>query len=191
MALVRVSVARLVASAFPTAGKGCKGSAVFLDQIARISSIHVKGRQPRPPPFPYKEKTYNVFRAFFDTTTDRFDENTKVIVVDGPIAAGKTALAKKLAQEFDMLYVPEANMDMIYINDYGYDLRQLNPELPESCRSYDIKDLNLRPDLEFAASLQINMYQLRYAQYIDALGHVLSTGKFPNLSSNLLVASFK
>nr|CAD7437472.1 unnamed protein product [Timema bartmani] len=177
MALVRISFGRLLASPLGSAGRTCKVQSLFSPQCASISSIHVPDRVKRPPPFPYKEKQYNLLRSLFDTTTDRFNENTKVIVVDGPIAAGKSDCAQKLAKELDMLYFPEANMDMLYINDYGYDMRQLDPELPESCRSYDVKDLNLRPNLSDVPVFQIQMYILRYSQYIDALGHVLSTGQ--------------
>nr|CAD7196672.1 unnamed protein product [Timema douglasi] len=177
MALVRINFGRLLASPLGSAGRTCKVQSLFSPQCASISSIHVPDRIKRPPPFPYKEKQYNFFRSWFDSTTDRFNENTKLIVVDGPIAAGKSDCAQKLAKELDMLYFPEANMDMLYINPYGYDMRQLDPELPESCRSYDVKDLNLRPDLSNAPVLQLQMYVLRYSQYIDALGHVLSTGQ--------------
>uniref|UniRef100_A0A7R9PIM0 NADH dehydrogenase [ubiquinone] 1 alpha subcomplex subunit 10, mitochondrial n=1 Tax=Timema genevievae TaxID=629358 RepID=A0A7R9PIM0_TIMGE len=177
MALVRISFGRLLASPLGSAGRTCKVQSLFSPQCASISSIHVPDRVKRPPPFPYKEKQYNLLRSLFDNTTDRFNENTKVIVVDGPIAAGKSDCAQKLAKELDMLYFPEANMDMLYINDYGYDMRQLDPELPESCRSYDVKDLNLRPNLSDVPVFQIQMYILRYSQYIDALGHVLSTGQ--------------
>lgn len=48
----------------------------------------------RPTPFPYKKDTYGYLASFIDWTTHRFDENTKVVVVDGPIAAGKAKFAK-------------------------------------------------------------------------------------------------
>lgn len=32
----------------------------------------------RPPPFDYKNKNYNIFRAIFDVTTSRLDDNSKV-----------------------------------------------------------------------------------------------------------------
>lgn len=48
----------------------------------------------RPIPFPYKKDTYGYLASFIDRTTHRFDENTKVVVVDGPIAAGKANFAK-------------------------------------------------------------------------------------------------
>ena len=48
----------------------------------------------------------NWFWKFFDTTTDRFDEYSRLVVVDGNIGAGKTTIAKEIARKFDMLYIP-------------------------------------------------------------------------------------
>jgi NADH dehydrogenase (ubiquinone) 1 alpha subcomplex subunit 10 len=44
----------------------------------------------RPTPWPYKEKGFNFLHAFFlrESTTGRMDENSKIIVVDGPVASG-------------------------------------------------------------------------------------------------------
>ncbi|KAJ1528581.1 hypothetical protein ONE63_006984 [Megalurothrips usitatus] len=113
------------------------------------SKANMAGYQ-RPAPFPYKEKKYNWWYQLFDRTIDRFDENSKVLVVDGPIAAGKSTFAKQLAEDLDMLYVPEADLAQAYINKSGYDLRQLNSTLP--------------PNAQFL-------------QYIDALAHLLHTGQ--------------
>uniref|UniRef100_D3TLY4 NADH dehydrogenase [ubiquinone] 1 alpha subcomplex subunit 10, mitochondrial n=1 Tax=Glossina morsitans morsitans TaxID=37546 RepID=D3TLY4_GLOMM len=128
-------------------------------------------------PFPYKEKNYTVFTSMIDKTTPRLNDNSKLICVEGPIAAGKSKLAKELAAELEMLYVPEANMDMYYINSYGYDMRLLDPQMPESCRSFDVPKFCKDPNHFLAASFQIKMYMLRYNQYIDALAHILSTGQ--------------
>ncbi|XP_065364589.1 NADH dehydrogenase [ubiquinone] 1 alpha subcomplex subunit 10, mitochondrial [Calliphora vicina] len=128
-------------------------------------------------PFPYKEKEYGVFQSMVDKTTKRLNENSKIICVEGPIAAGKSKFAKELAEELEMLYVPEANMDMFYINSYGYDLRKLDPQLPENCRSYDVVNFCKDPNHSLAAAFQIRMYMLRYEQYIDSLAHLLSTGQ--------------
>lgn len=68
-------------------------------------------------------------------------------------------------------------MDEIYINPYGYDMRKLDPQLPEKCRSFDIKNFCADPNHTLVAQFQIRMYMLRYGQYIDALAHVLSTGQ--------------
>lgn len=84
-----------------------------------------------------------------------------MIVVDGPIAAGKTMFAKELAEELEMQYFPEANLDMVYINNYGFDLRKLDPKLPVACRSFDVKDFCQDPKNRLTASFQIIMYTVR------------------------------
>ena len=148
--------------------------------VRGISSKTMRHRNPpanKPAPFPYKEKRYNFFRALFDNTTSRFDENSKLIVVDGPPAAGKGALAKHLAAELDMLYLPAPTMNDIYVNEYGYDLRQLDSQLPEDCHSYDEKDFLKNPVGKKAGRLQLEKLKLRYKQHLAALAHILNTGQ--------------
>ncbi|KAH8365051.1 NADH dehydrogenase [ubiquinone] 1 alpha subcomplex subunit 10, mitochondrial [Drosophila serrata] len=148
-------------------------------QRCSISGKTMRGgpRVPKAAPYPYKTKKYNVISSFFDKTSTRFDENSKVICVEGPIASGKTKFAQELAEELDMQYYPAVDLDLIYINSYGFDLRKLDPELPPSCRSYDIRNFCQDPNHDLAAQFQIRMYMLRYSQYIDALQHILSTGQ--------------
>lgn len=64
-------------------------------QVATIVSKALRDKDyRRPAPFPYKDSQYGLVAALMDKTTHRFDENSKIIVVDGPIAAGKTKFAK-------------------------------------------------------------------------------------------------
>lgn len=65
--------------------------------------------------------------------------------MDGPIAAGKSQFAKQLAKELDMVYFPEANLDMCYINSYGFDLRSLDPQVSSHCKSFDVNDFMKNP----------------------------------------------
>lgn len=54
--------------------------APFTQQNANISSKawrELSGIQ-RPPPYDYKNKTYTLTSSWFDKTTKRFDDNTKV-----------------------------------------------------------------------------------------------------------------
>ena len=150
----------------------------FPVQAACVSGSSVRDKsKARPAPFPYKTTPYNLWRAWLqDTTTHRFDENTKIIAVEGPVAAGKSKFAKSLAEDLDMLHLPEVTMDDYYINSYGYDLRKLDPQLPPSARSYDEKNFCVEPSHENAANFQILKYKLRYSQYIDALAHLMNTG---------------
>lgn len=84
---------------------------------------------------------------------------------------------QELAEDLDMLYMPAANMDLLYINPYGYNMRQLDPQLPESCKSFDENDFVRNPSHPNAPKLQFDMFKLKLGQYIDALAHVLNTGE--------------
>lgn len=75
--------------------------------------------------------------AWIDGTLKRIGENSKVVVVEGPFAIGKSALARSLAEELEMKYFPMVTSDSYYINAYGYDMRKLDKEFPPRIRSYD------------------------------------------------------
>lgn len=90
---------------------------------------------------------------------------------------GKTAIGKQLADLLGMHFMPDVTMDSYYINDYGYDLRKLDPQIPVNCRSYDEKNFLENPEHFNAAAFQIIKFKLRYAQYIDAIAHLLNTGE--------------
>lgn len=133
-------------------------------------------KKKKPAPFPYEEGKYNYMWGMIDLTKARFDENTKLIVVEGPIHSDKNEVAKKIADAFEMRYVPAPTMDHIYINAYGYDMRELDNALPLPVQSYDEKNFNLDPTHFNAAAFQLHMYRLRYNWHIDACAHILNTG---------------
>lgn len=85
----------------------------------------------------------------------------QIICVEGPVAAGKTKFAKELAEKLDMYHMPQATMDDIYINPYGYDLRELDDQLPPGARSFDEKKFLANPNDRLVAAFQIQMYQLK------------------------------
>lgn len=74
------------------------------------------------------------------------------------MAAGKSAMAKRLAEELDMFYFPEANLDMEYINNRGFDLRTLDDQLPDSCKSFDVNNFMVNPRHPLAAAFQLRQY---------------------------------
>lgn len=86
-------------------------------------------------------------------------------------------LSQELAEDLDMMYIPAASMDLIYINPYGYDMRQLDPQLPDACKSFDEKDFVRSPSHPNAPKFQFDIFKLKLGQYVDALAHVLNTGK--------------
>lgn len=134
-------------------------------------------RPPKPAPFDYENKTYGWLRSLLDRTTHRFDENSKVIVVEGPVAVGKTKFAASLAEDLGMKHFPEANMDIHYVRPNGIDLRIFDKKVPEDTRTFDHVNFNVTPNHRLAANYQIMMYIARFSQYIDALTHLLNTGQ--------------
>lgn len=146
-------------------------------QPARTITSKLDELPPKPKPWNYNERSFNYFHYLYDKTTARLDENSKVIVVEGPVAAGKSKFAKEIAKSFGMLYYPEANLDMEYFTKYGYDLRKLDPLLPPDCRSFDVMDFLKNPTHKLVARMQIQQYIVKFSQYIDALAHILSTGQ--------------
>ncbi|XP_033223334.1 NADH dehydrogenase [ubiquinone] 1 alpha subcomplex subunit 10, mitochondrial [Belonocnema kinseyi] len=147
-------------------------------QVSWISTRQTrKTRPPRPEPFPYKEKSFNIWEQIFDDTVFRFDDNTKVILVEGPPAVGKGELAKKLAHDLDMLYVPQTVLEDEWVHKYNFDLRTLDDKLPESCRSVDLSTFLNNPSLRNGGVMQLFFYRLRFHKYMKILAHVLSTGQ--------------
>ncbi|XKL67848.1 hypothetical protein PGB90_003339 [Kerria lacca] len=142
-----------------------------------MTSKQFRVKKAKPPPFPYEKKKYNLVRSLFDKTFKRFDENTKLIVIEGPIAAGKNKLAKIIADEFEMKYVPDVTLDDYYINPYGYDMRNLDYKLPLKTQSFDEKKFCLDPFHINVCRFQVMKYMLRFSSYWDSLNHILNTGQ--------------
>lgn len=157
----------------------CKASKNFnsVTQVAFMKTLTSKPNIPKPAPFPYWKKRCSEINMTFDPTTLRFDENSKVIVVDGPPAVGKTKLCEQIAKEFGLLYMPPPVFDEMYINYYGFDVRSLNPKLKDEWRMRDLTDFLRDPDHKGTARIQYGIFLMRIEQYANALLHVLATGQ--------------
>jgi len=151
--------------------------------ISKISVAHITGRASRVEPeekvkpWPYRERGYSNWMAFFDGTMKRMGENSKIIVVEGPPAIGKTALAKSLAEELEMKYFPMVTADSFYINEYGHDHRAADKDLPWHLKSFDEKDFIKNPKCEKTIHLQWVLWYEKFHQYMDAMAHLLNTGQ--------------
>jgi len=153
-----------------------------LNQIpsASIYSKTSGNVEPRLKPWDYQRLGFNYWYHLIDGTTKRFNYNSKMVVVDGPPAIGKTEFAKKLADELDMKFVPGFTMDDYYINSYGYDLRDFDYRLTyERAKSFDEKKFSIDPTsgnggLDRMLWLS---HQIRYADYMKALAHIFNTGE--------------
>ncbi|CAH8656774.1 unnamed protein product [Dicrocoelium dendriticum] len=103
-----------------------------------------------PPPFDYMGRTFSLSRSFIDSTPPRFNDNSKIIVVEGNIGSGKSYLASKLAEHFGLNYFPDPTEDDIYIFrqiNPPFDLRCHNSLLPLSAKYYTCEMFWNEPDL--------------------------------------------
>ncbi|XP_041969499.1 NADH dehydrogenase [ubiquinone] 1 alpha subcomplex subunit 10, mitochondrial [Aricia agestis] len=173
--LVRTSLVKVIS---PQGGK-ISGCAIIHKRTIMGKALRetLPPRDPKPPPFDYVNKHYTWLRSLLDRTTHRFDENSKLIVVDGPVAVGKTKFAAALAEDLGMKHFEEANMDIHYIRPNGIDLRIFDDKIPEDTRTFDHVNFNRDPNHRLAGNYQIMMYIARYNQYIDALAHIFNTGQ--------------
>lgn len=124
---------------------GARGQGGFLAclQVPLWHSHHRRGiagkamreEVKKPKPFPYEKRQFGLLQHLLgDRTTLRFDENTKVVVVEGAHAVGKTKFAKELAEELGMKYHPAPNMDMFFKSPYGkVDIRSVINLAPSTC----------------------------------------------------------
>ncbi|CAH8602518.1 unnamed protein product [Heterobilharzia americana] len=136
----------------------------------------------KSPSFDYFRKGFSL-RMFFDPTAFRFNDNSKVIVVEGNIASGKSKVAAKLAEYFGMAYFPDPTEDDIYIDkslEPYFDLRCHNFLLPKFAKYYTCEMFWNEADLIKEGKglyLQYHFYLRRYWNYLKALCHLFNTGQ--------------
>ena len=108
-------------------------------QVATLKATYGEP-YPYPEPYPYWKKRYTMpWTELFDTTWSRFNENTKVILVEGNVAVGKKDFAERLAKAFDLKYFePTPNDRHIFNKENGFDPRMLNDMFPADLRPYDL-----------------------------------------------------
>lgn len=134
---------------------------------------------PRPPvKFPFETTTYNYFQMWRDPFTKRkFNENSRIVQIEGNVGAGKHEFANKLAQELDMHVMPDVDVDDYYINEHGFNYTALNPLLPERMRNCDMEMFHENPARHSVIHMQYYMYKMRFLQYLKALRHLFNTGQ--------------
>ena len=152
-------------------------------QSAGITSPGGKPWVRERKPFDYRRKVFTMLHQPFDRTLARMDENSKVIVVDGPIASGKTEFAKKLAHQLDFKFVPQPDTRELYdCGDSGLSYLDLDELLPQEYQAYTLDSFltDKTPTLSEgrcrAGQLQMDYFLARLYTYNDALLHMLSTG---------------
>lgn len=142
-----------------------------------MKTLALKEHIVKPPSYPYWEKECNDFAMMFDPMSLRYDENSKLIIVEGPPAVGKTKLCETIAKEFGLLYMPTVTHDEIFINPYGFDVRSISSKVPVSFKPHDLNDFLKDPHHVQTAMFQLGYFQMRFEQYMNALLHILASGQ--------------
>lgn len=128
--------------------------------------------------FPYQKKSWGILNMWSDPFTKRkFDENSRIIQIEGNVACGKHDFAHQLAEELGMKVMPTVDLDNLYKNQHGYDYRALNPLLPERLRFCDWEMFHENPARHSVIHMQYFLFKLRLFQYIEALRHLFNTGQ--------------
>ncbi|CAH8622738.1 unnamed protein product [Schistosoma bovis] len=162
-------------------GKILKGCYYGTLKLAVDGSI----KRAKPPNYDFFSSGNNYLRFLFDNTKtmDRFNDNSKVIVVEGNIASGKSNVAAKLAKYLDMEYFPDPTEDDIYVYrnvEPNFDIRCHNFLLPDYAKYYTCEMFWNEPDLINKGKglyLQYHFYLRRYWNYLRALCHLFNTGQ--------------
>ncbi|XP_076636930.1 NADH dehydrogenase (ubiquinone) subunit ND-42 isoform X2 [Colletes latitarsis] len=155
----------------------CKTKTPNATQVAFLTRLVRQEPRNKPAPFPYWRKKYTIFNELFDPMLQRFDENTRLVVVDGLPAVGKSKFCEKVADEFGLLYMPPPTHDQYYVNVHGFDIRELDPQFPFFAKSFDLPRFLENPHDKRTAHFQMLYFLMRYDQYANALLHMLSTGQ--------------
>lgn len=158
-----------------------------LSRFPVICQIQVAGLRatfgepyPYAKPYPYETKKLTLINEWFDNSTARMNENSKVIIVEGNVGVGKNAFAERLAKNFDFKVFNSVPDDVCFkMHDNNFDIRTLDECLPERCRTYDLKKFLLDPHPEkgTVGRLQLDWFKHRFMVYARGLLHVLSTGQ--------------
>lgn len=154
-------------------------SPVSARSICHKDHIDPEIKASKPKPWPYDRKKFTHLHSGIlrvDRTVDRFDENTKVILIEGPIACGKSAFGIELADKLGMRYYGQPEDEIIFKRG-DRDWRLVNWKLPELAQVVDMKMFHLNPHHANSAALQFYMYHLRYFHYMEGLTHLFNTGQ--------------
>lgn len=149
-------------------------------QLAAKAYICHKSKLPEKKvrQWPYEKYPWYYHTMLADPfTKNKFDENTKLIQIEGNIACGKKDFASRLAEELGMKVIDVPDIDSYYVNDHGYDYCALNPYLPERLRNCNKEMFHENPARHSVVHMQYFMFKLRVYQYVKALQHIFNTGQ--------------
>uniref|UniRef100_A0AC35UBE6 NADH dehydrogenase [ubiquinone] 1 alpha subcomplex subunit 10, mitochondrial n=1 Tax=Rhabditophanes sp. KR3021 TaxID=114890 RepID=A0AC35UBE6_9BILA len=142
-----------------------------------VIKSHLELPEDYPEPFPYKEHAIGYFQSIMDRTKSRFHQNSRLIVVEGNEGCEKSVVAKELADQLGMLYMPEFKMEDIMVDRYGNDLRSFYKLFPKRFRIPDENMFYKNPMSDLTACMQDRIFQSKFDQYLNALAHIINTGQ--------------
>ncbi|CAG2179299.1 unnamed protein product, partial [Oppiella nova] len=156
-----------------------------LVKTSRATMIGIDQMDPqiikdKPKPWPYKTKRHFQYFHYLldlDNTAARFDPNSKIVVIEGNKASGKEVVAQALAKHFGLHYMPEPDLEDMYINHNGFDYRSLNKWIDPKVQAVDERMYLEDPHHRGVHWMKMFFYKKRYEQYIDALAHLYNTGQ--------------
>jgi len=154
-------------------------SSVSIQKATIASANHLEKNPDALPPFAWYKEKFSFPRSWVSNTTRRFNDNTRIIIVEGNVASGITDFSKELASELGMIHIPYPDLDWGYTNHYGVDRRPYLMELPEHNpeRPYEMHHFLQDPTHRNAIVMQLKLYQYKFWLYMDALTHLLNTGQ--------------
>lgn len=141
------------------------------------------------PPWPYRERNYRLWHTNTDNTTKRFDENTRLITVEGNFGSNVSKLARELAQVLGFHYIPQPRIEDILVDSYGIDWRNYFHLLPEKFCYFDTEMFFYAPDHPSVNARQYYLYALKFEAYCNALAHILNTGQGVVLERSVMADS--
>lgn len=147
-------------------------------QVATMKATH-GDKYPYSKPWPAAKK-FTLFNEFFDSTSARMNENSKVITVEGNIGAGKREFARRLADEFDLKVIdPTSDSQCFIYHNSNFDIRTVDDFLPEGAKGYDLQRFlnDPKPKQGRVGRLQLFWYREKVIDYAGAIAHLLNTGQ--------------
>ena len=120
---------------------------------------------------------FNRITSCLDFTSTRLNENSRLILVDGPPGVGKSAFVDEMAAHFKLRACHGYQPKDWYMEN-GLDKREMNDYIQNP--KFKVLDVDTFyrepvPDLRFGAK-QMQIFLQRWNMYADSLYHLLSTG---------------
>ena len=148
-------------------------------QVANLTATYGEKYPYAEPWKNWESRKYTILNEFFDSTSARLNDNSKIIVVDGNVGVGKNEFARRLAAGFDLKCIESIpDSECFKAGEADYDLRELNYLLPETAQFYDLQKFLADPNPECGkvGRLQLQWFLAKFMAYAHGLHHLLSTG---------------